>query len=163
MPWVGLWRSGNGSGGRWLPWQGRLPQELRLRGIGSLEAANEFLREEYLAEFNERFAVPAAQQGSAFVGSGRRELSWIFSIQQERTVNRDNTVVWGRRVLPIGKSRWRDTLAGCSVVVGELLDGTVVIRYGPHEVARWGPEELPEARERRPGSPRPSASHRRMA
>jgi len=30
-------------------WQGRLPQELRLRGIKTLAAANEFLRAEYLA------------------------------------------------------------------------------------------------------------------
>ena len=35
-------------------WQGRLPQELRLRGIGSLEAANRFLREHYIDEFNAR-------------------------------------------------------------------------------------------------------------
>src|SRR6202051_3276527 len=40
-------------------WQGRLPQELRLRGIGTLEAANRFLREHYMAEFNRRFTVPA--------------------------------------------------------------------------------------------------------
>jgi transposase len=40
-------------------WQGRLPQELRLRGIRTLEAANEFLREHYIAEFNRRFTVPA--------------------------------------------------------------------------------------------------------
>ena len=44
-------------------WQGRLPQELRLRGIRTLEAANEFLREHYIAEFNRRFQVPAAQRG----------------------------------------------------------------------------------------------------
>ena len=43
-------------------WQGRLPQELRLRGIHSLEAANRFLREHYIAEFNARFQVPAAQR-----------------------------------------------------------------------------------------------------
>jgi hypothetical protein len=41
-------------------WQGRLPQELRLRGITELEAANRFLREEYIAEFNRRFTTPAA-------------------------------------------------------------------------------------------------------
>ncbi len=33
-------------------WQGRLPQELRLRGIRTLEEANKFLREHYIAEFN---------------------------------------------------------------------------------------------------------------
>src|SRR5262244_1314671 len=44
-------------------WQGRLPQELRLRGIRTLETANNFLNEHYLGEFNARFQVPAAQQG----------------------------------------------------------------------------------------------------
>jgi transposase len=48
-------------------WQGRLPQELRLRGIHSLEAANRFLRDHYIAEFNGRFQVPARERGSAFV------------------------------------------------------------------------------------------------
>ena len=38
-------------------WQGRLPQELRLAGITGLEKANQFLRERYIAEFNEKFAV----------------------------------------------------------------------------------------------------------
>ena len=38
-------------------WQGRLPQELRLRQLGTLEAANRFLREDYMAEFNRRFQV----------------------------------------------------------------------------------------------------------
>src|ERR1700731_809768 len=33
-------------------WQGRLPQELRLAGCSTLEQANVFLREEYVAEFN---------------------------------------------------------------------------------------------------------------
>jgi hypothetical protein len=47
-------------------WQGRLPQELRLRGIRTLEAANHFLNDHYIAEFNRRFTVPAAQRGTAF-------------------------------------------------------------------------------------------------
>ena len=47
-------------------WQGRLPQELRLHGIHSLAAANEFLRDSYIAEFNERFAVAATERGQPF-------------------------------------------------------------------------------------------------
>jgi transposase len=38
-------------------WQGRLPQELRLRGLTTLGAANQFLREHYLAEFNAAFRL----------------------------------------------------------------------------------------------------------
>jgi transposase len=59
-------------------WQGRLPQELRLRGITDLAKANEFLRTRYIAEFNDRFAVTAAQKGSAFVRIRRKDLDWII-------------------------------------------------------------------------------------
>ena len=56
-------------------WQGRLPQELRLAGIATPEQANRFLRDHYIAEFNAKFAVAAAEKGSAFrrptaLGSG---------------------------------------------------------------------------------------------
>jgi hypothetical protein len=40
---------------------------LRLRGITTVEQANRFLRLEYVAEFNRRFAVAAEQPGSAFL------------------------------------------------------------------------------------------------
>jgi transposase len=33
-------------------WQGRLPQELRLRGIATVEEANRFLRDDYIAAFS---------------------------------------------------------------------------------------------------------------
>ena len=66
-------------------WQGRLPQELRLHEIRSLEAANRFLRESYIAEFNRRFQTVAAQRGNAFVFRSSRDLDLIFSLQFERT------------------------------------------------------------------------------
>ncbi len=115
-------------------WQGRLPQELRLAGIQTVAEANRFLRESYLAEFNRKFAVPATQRGTAFVPAPKGRLEEIFTIQHERTVNRDNTVVLGHQVFQIEKTRWRATLAGCRVMVREHLDGTVSISYGPHVV-----------------------------
>ncbi len=47
-------------------WQGRLPQELRLAKITTVEGANRFLRERYIAEFNAKFRTPAAEKGTAF-------------------------------------------------------------------------------------------------
>lgn len=73
-------------------WQGRLPQELRLAGMGSVEAANEFLREHYIAEFNSKFAVAAKQRGTAFRKASCSGLDWIFSIQSDRVVAQDNTI-----------------------------------------------------------------------
>jgi transposase InsO family protein len=47
--------------------QGRLPQELRLRGLATIAAANVHLRDVFMAEFNVRFGVAAAEPGTAFV------------------------------------------------------------------------------------------------
>ena len=117
-------------------WQGRLPQELRLAGITTLEQANRFLRERYIAEFNRKFTVPAAAKGTAFRKCGRSDLHWIFSIQTERVVSKDNTVAIADRWWQIDKCRWRHTLAGQTVTIHQHLDGTVSIRYGPHVVGR---------------------------
>src|SRR3982751_3214719 len=47
-------------------WQGRLPQELRLANIRTVDEANLFLRERYIAEFNRKFTVSAKERGTAF-------------------------------------------------------------------------------------------------
>jgi len=135
-------------------WQGRLPQELRVRGITRLEKANEFLRAEYVAEFNRRFSMKAAQKGTAFVRLNRRDLDVIFSVQQERVVNQDNTIQLDNRVFQIEKTRWRDTLAGVTVVVHEHLDGGITIRYGPHVIAECAADQMPAQAPRRRGTPR---------
>jgi transposase len=124
-------------------WQGRLPQELRLRGITSLEEANRFLRQEYVAEFNRRFVVPAAQPGSAFLPLQGQDLERVFALQHQRVVNRDNTVEIAHRVLQMEKTPWRNTLAGCSVIVYEHLDGTLSVGYGPHLVGRFNAQGIP--------------------
>ena len=113
-------------------WQNRLPQELRVAGIRTLEQANAFLRERYIAEFNRKFAKPAAEKGTAFRKCGRKDLDWVFSIQTERTVAQDNTVVLQNRYMQLHKTRFRNTLAGCTVTLCEHLDGRVSVRWGPH-------------------------------
>jgi transposase len=118
-------------------WQGRLPQELRLAGIQTLEEANRFLREHYIGEFNAKFTVAAAQKGTAFRRCSRTDLDWVFTVQTERVVAKDNTVAIGDRSWQIEKSRFRHTLAGCTVMIHEHLDGRISIRYGPHVVAQF--------------------------
>ena len=51
---------------RHTPFQKRLPQELRLAGTTDMAEVNRFLKDVYLPAHNARFAVPAADQGSAF-------------------------------------------------------------------------------------------------
>jgi len=122
-------------------WQRRLPQELRLRGITTREEANRFLRESYVAEFNRKFAVRAAQPESAFVPASGKELERIFSLQHERVVNGDNTIRFANRVLQIERTRWRGTLAGCRVLVCQHLAGLLSVYYGPHRVGLFPHQE----------------------
>ena len=118
-------------------WQGRLPQELRLAGITTKEGANRFLREHYIGEFNSKFQVAAEEKGTAFRRTSRTDLNWIFTVQTERVVAKDNTVAIGSRLWQIDKTQFRNTLAGSTVTIHEHLDETVSIRYGPHVVGRF--------------------------
>jgi transposase len=118
-------------------WQGRLPQELRLRGITTVEEANRFLTTTYVEEFNRKFKVAPAQTGTAFVPLLRQDLDRVFSVQHERVVNQDNTVQIAHKILQIEPTSVRTTLAGCRVTVYEHLDDTLSIGYGPHTVGRY--------------------------
>jgi transposase len=112
-------------------WQGRLPQELRLAGITTVDGANAFLRERYIGEFNVKFSVAAAEKGTAFRRTSRSDLNWIFTVQTERVVAKDNTVAIGNRSWQIDKTRFRNTLAGSTVTIHEHLNETVSIRFAP--------------------------------
>ena len=108
-----------------------------------MEAANVFLREHYIGEFNRRFQVEAAQSGTAFVPYRGKDLERIFSLQFERTVNRDNTVSSQNLILSIAPVRWRGTLAGCAVTAHQHLDGTLSLSYGPHCLGRYDERGIP--------------------
>src|SRR6202522_4263887 len=125
--------------------QGRLPQELRLAGIESVEGANRFLRERYIAAFNQKFTVPAREKGTAFRRTSRSDLNWIFTVQTERVVAKDNTVAIADRNWQLEKTRFRNSLAGCTVTIHEHLDTTVSIRFGPHVVGRYRADGQPAA------------------
>ena len=72
-----------------------------------------------------------------------RDLERIFSLQFERSVNRDNTVSFQNLSLQIERVRWRATLAGCQVVVHQHLDGTLSLSHGPHGLGRYDADGRP--------------------
>ena len=124
-------------------WQGRLPQELRLAGITTVEAANAFLRDRYITEFNGKFTAPAREKGTAFRKTARADLNWIFTVQTERVVAKDNTVAIADQHWQLEKNRFRSSLAGCTVTINQHLNGDVSIRYGPHVVGRFNADQQP--------------------
>jgi transposase len=119
-------------------WQGRLPQELRIKGIKDVDEANRFLKKTYIREFNRKFTVTAAEpDASAFVPCTRTDLDRVFSIQTERTVNRDNTVKYDNMILQIDRQSWRRSMDGCRVMVYQHLSGTITIGFGPQQIGRY--------------------------
>lgn len=113
--------------------QGRLPFEINLRGIKTLQEANLYLKNFYIPYHNKRFKVKAQQSGTAFLPvAAHIDLERIFSIQEPRVVNHDNTVHFKKMILQIEPSRLRASFAKCRVLVHEHTDGTLSISYGPH-------------------------------
>lgn len=122
--------------------QGRWPPELRVAGITTMTAANQWLRQVGIPRFNRRFRVPAGQDGSAFVRTAA-DLNSIFAVHYERVVSNANTVQVGRRLFQIGPTPLRCHFVRCRVTVEEQLDDTWSIRYGPHIIARFTAEGQP--------------------
>lgn len=118
-------------------WQGRLPQELRLRGITTVEAANEFLRTDWIGIHDAIFSVKAEQSGTAFLPYTGTELEKIFSHQHDRVVENDNTVRFENRCLQIPQQTFRFSMARCKVLVCEHLDQTLTVHYSNHILGRY--------------------------
>ena len=122
--------------------QGRLPQELRLAKVGNYEAANQYLDEAFVPDFNRRFTVEPAEPESAFVRLVGLDLNLQFSIQHQRIVRGDSTVTFGNLSLQLPKTRERRHYARCPVLVHEFLDGTLGVSYQNRLIARFTAEGL---------------------
>jgi transposase len=116
--------------------QKRLPQELRLAGIGTMEDANRFLDEVFWPAHNARFARAAEDTASAFVPFAGA-LEDILCVQQERVVSGDNTVRYKGRTLQIPADRHRHHYVKARVRVHEYPDGGLAVFHGPRRLARY--------------------------
>jgi transposase len=117
--------------------QDRLPKELALAGIADLDAANRFIAERFLPDYNRRFAVAAAEPGSAFVPIAPAQWQEVLCIQEERTVGNDNTVAYRGLRLQIPKTRLRAHFVKAKVRVHHYPDGSFAIFHGPQCLARF--------------------------
>ncbi len=127
--------------------QGRLPQELRLRGINTKEEANKFIRCEYIKMHNRSFKRKAEESGSAFLPvPASIDLEKVFCFKHERVVNKDNTVSFNHRLLQISPSHLRFSFAKCKITVFEHLDKSITIGFGPHTLGYYSLNGMPITR-----------------
>lgn len=111
--------------------QGRLINELRVAGITTVEAANQYLREVYLPQHNATFRRAPRDPANAFVPLGPIDLDTILCQEEERVIAPDNTVVVAGRVLQIDRQPGRRTCAGLRVLARQHLNGTITIIRPP--------------------------------
>lgn len=119
--------------------QDRLPKELALAGITTVEAANRFLCEIYLPEHNARFAEPAEEPAVAFVVVPEALWRDVLCVQEERRVGNDNCVRWHGRSLQIPPTPLRPHLVRATIRAHEYPDGTLAIFKGPQRLASFPP------------------------
>lgn len=124
-------------------YQDRFVKELRLAGISTLDAANEFLRSTYLPAINARFARPPAFPEDGHVPfQDTIDLRDIFCRQETRVVSRDHIISFERKLYRIPPALLPRPRHGDRVTVRVWLDRSVhmywknkpllVEEYRPH-------------------------------
>ena len=122
--------------------QDRLVKEMRLEGIRTRAAANEYLPG-YLAEYNERFAVTpvdATDMHRALLKEHR--LDEIFTIRTPRVVANDYTVRCQHRVFQVLRRQPVRVCPRMRIEVEMRLDGSLYLR---HRGAYLNVKEITEA------------------
>ena len=138
--------------------QDRLPKELALAGITDMAAANQYLTTHFISAYNQRFAVPAPEVGTAFVPWIGPSLAEILCVQEARVVANDNTVRYQGLSLQIPQAPHRFHYVQVTVRVHAYPDGTLAVFHGPRCLARYHAEGvLQEATV----TARPQPTHRR--
>lgn len=143
----------------WGTFQDRLTSDLHLAGAQTLVDANRVLAV-FLPAFNARFAVPAAQPGSAYrPAPADLALETVFCFKYSRVVAADNTVQFAQQRLQITPRPERASYARARVVVHERLDGSLgVYHQGQCLATQPAPADAPQLRARH--TTRPSAEER---
>ena len=145
--------------------QDRWIVELRLRGIDSLEAANQVLPELVKAH-NEQFAVAPRETVSAFVPLEQdQSLERILCYRDQRTLSAGETIAYE------GKTYMVDSVNGKQVIpiktrveVRKTLDGKLFVRYKGKDFPlketvkpeRQLPQKQKASSERKPHKPAPN-------
>lgn len=114
--------------------QDRLVKELRLAGISTVGEANEFLKT-YIPKFNGQFGVTPAKQADLHRKVNKElkaKLPRIFSVQSQRRVNNDYTVLFKNRFFQLLEEQPVTVYKKDTVTVEEHLDGEIRISCGDH-------------------------------
>lgn len=105
--------------------QDRLVKELKLAGVTKIKEANKFL-EKYIPMFNAKFSVMPNQRKDLHKNLNtvtKEKLPQIFSVQNERKVNNDYTVMFKKDFFQLDEKQPTTVYKKDTLIVEEHLDG----------------------------------------
>jgi len=114
--------------------QDRLVKEMRLRNISTIKDANKFLKE-YIPKFNAKFAVVPNKKANLHRKVNKQleeKLPQIFSIQNERKVNNDYTIMFKTNYFQLDQEQPTTVYKKDTVIMEEHLDNTIKINLKGH-------------------------------
>ena len=124
--------------------QSRLPVELRLAGITTIDAANEFLNS-YIKEFNEKFSLPIHGIKSVFEVQPKIEkINLILAVLCERTVDTGHCLRHSNKYYRMIDSRGNQVhyRKGTKVMFIQAFDGSQYCCVNDKDI--YALEEIPE-------------------
>src|SRR2546422_3088891 len=147
--------------------QGRLINELDRAGLTTVAAANAYLAERFIPDYNDEFARPPADPASAFVPLHGVDLDSVLCHEEERTVGQDNVVVLEQIPLQLAKQPGRRSCAGLRVIVRRHLSGQHSVWHGTRCLGRYDGQGRPlppsasaaPSMSRRPPRPQNARAH----
>lgn len=130
--------------------QDRLVKELRVEGIVTCAAADRFLQERFVPEWNSRFTVAPRERADAHrpLPEGTELLS-LFAETERRLIRNDFTFLYRGQWLQIPKQQARSAMPGSYVTIERRLDATTCYRWQecwlsplPRAVAQPQPKDM---------------------
>lgn len=115
--------------------QDRLIKAMRIEGISTIEAANAYLEQTFLPQFNAGFAVAPADKADRHLPVTKAERAMALCVREQRTVGQDQCVSWRNQAMQLKPGRKQPSLAGKQVTVREGLDGELRVLYRSQTVA----------------------------
>ena len=111
--------------------QDRLVKGMRVAGVKTIEQANQYLANDYLAWWERELTVEAANPDDAHrcLEKGHN-LAASLSHVETRQVRPDYTLRWDGRLYQIERQAIVSGLRGANVRVEERLDGSLAVRHG---------------------------------
>lgn len=120
----------------WDTFQDRLIPELRIKGISTIPAANEFIAASFVPEFNRRFSVSPDVEKTAYkpipkLWEGR--LDWVFCKREFRKVDLGECVSWNGRTYLVSNDRGL-SLKRATIEIRTTVDGRTEAFYSGRRV-----------------------------